>query len=78
MLQNAFSSMITTLQNAQDKLNKAVADHGSRDLRLTLTANKLKEQKIDFTEALSDNEDADLGDAYIKYNQADLLYQATL
>lgn len=78
MLQRAFSSMITTLQNAQDKLNKAVADHGSRDQRLTLTANKLKEQKVDFTEALSDNEDADLGDAYIKYNQADLLYQATL
>ncbi|MBP3702658.1 MAG: hypothetical protein J6I65_02620, partial [Lachnospiraceae bacterium] len=78
MLQNAFSSMITTLQDAQDKLNKALADHGSRDHRLELTANKLKEQKVDFTEDLSDNEDADLGEAYIKFNQADLLYQATL
>lgn len=78
MLQNAFSSTITTVQSAQDKLNKAVADHGSRYQRLTMTANKLKEQQTDFKEALSNNEDADLGEAYIKYNQADLLYQATL
>lgn len=78
MLQTAFSTMITTLQNAQDKLNKALADHGSRDLRLTMTANKLDEQITDFNEALSENEDANLGEAYIKYNQADMLYQATL
>lgn len=78
MLENCFQSGITVIQKAQKTLNVAVADEGARSSRLNMTINKLKEQKTDFEKALSENEDADLGTAYIKYNEADLLYQASL
>ena len=56
----------------------ALADHGSRYNRMSMTKSKLKQQQIDTKEAKSDNEDADLGEAYVNFSEADLLYQATL
>lgn len=78
VLTNALSAGITTCQDAQEKLNIANADHGSRYNRMTMTKNKLETQQIDTKQAKSDNEDADLGEAYINFTEADLLYQATL
>ena len=78
MLTDCFSTAISTCQDTQSTLSVATADHGARYKRLTMTQNKLTTQKTDFEKILSDNEDVDLGEAYIKYNQADLLYQATL
>lgn len=78
VLGKALGSAITTCQKAQDELNVALADHGSRDNRMQMTKAKLEEQKIDTEEAKSDNEDADLGEAYVNFSEADLLYQATL
>ena len=45
---------------------------------MTMTKNKLEVQWIDTDEAKSENEKADLGDAYVHFTEADLLYQATL
>ena len=78
VLTNALSAGITTCQEAQEKLNVALADHGARDNRKTLSKNKLEMQEIDTEEAKSDNENADLGEAYINFTEADLLYQAVL
>lgn len=78
VLGNALGAAITTCQNAKDELNVAKADHGSRYNRMNMTEEKLKTQKIDTKEAKSENEDADLGEAYIGFSEADLLYQATL
>lgn len=78
MLTNAYTSTMTVCKKAQDTLNVALADLGARMNRLDATKKKLEEQEVSFTEALSENENADLGKAYIEYNQADLLYQATL
>lgn len=78
VLTNALSAGITTCQQAQEKLNIAQADHGSRYNRMTLSKNKLEMQEIDTEQAKSDNEDADLGEAYVNFTEADLLYQATL
>ncbi len=66
------------LQGQKNHINVALADHGSRYSRLQMTENKLKQQRTDTDEAKSDNENADLGKAYINFNEADLLYQATL
>ena len=71
-------SAITTCQSAKDELNVALADHGSRYNRMSMTKSKLEQQQIDTKEAKSDNEDADLGEAYVNFSEADLLYQATL
>lgn len=78
VLSNALGSAITTCQNSQEELNIALADHGSRYNRLKMTKVKLEQQELDTEDAKSENEDADLGEAYINFSEADLLYQATL
>lgn len=78
VLQKTISAAITTCQGQKEDLNVVLADHGSRYNRMTMTKNKLENQEIDTKEAKSDNEDADLGEAYIGFSEADLLYQATL
>ena len=78
VLGKALGSAITTCQSAIDELNVALADHGSRYNRMSMTKSKLEQQQIDTKEAKSDNEDADLGEAYVNFSEADLLYQATL
>ena len=78
VLGKALGSAITTCQSAKDELNVALADHGSRYNRMSMTKSKLEQQQNDTKEAKSDNEDADLGEAYVNFSEADLLYQATL
>jgi flagellar hook-associated protein 3 FlgL len=78
VLTNALGAAITTYQGAQDQLNVADADHGSRYNRLSMTKTQLENQQIDTQQAQSDNQDADLGESYINFSEADLLYQATL
>lgn len=78
VLTKALSSAITTCQKEKENLSVALADHGSRYARMQMTQNKLKNQKLDTEQAKSDNENVDLGEAYIKFNEADLLYQAIL
>lgn len=78
VLGDALGSGITTCQESQDCLNIALADHGARYKRMEMTEEGLKTQEMDTEEAKSENEDADLGEAYVLFNQANLLYQATL
>ncbi len=78
IMTEAFGKGLTMVDNAQEKLNVAVANLGTRYNRLELTYNKLSDQKVDTEEALSDNEDVDLADAYINLTQADNLYQYSL
>lgn len=78
VLTNQLGSGITVCQDAQSKVNVALANHGSRYNRMEMTKSKLKDQELATEEAKSDNEDADLGEAYIGFSEADLLYQATL
>lgn len=74
----AFGKGLSMVDSAQDKLNVALADLGSRYNRLQLTYDKLSDQSVDTEQKLSDNEDVDLADAYINLTQADNLYQASL
>ena len=78
VMQNAFSRGITSSNEEQDKVNVAVADLGSRQVRLRLTENRLSSQKSDFTELLSKNEDADIVDTIINFNAAHMIYNASL
>lgn len=66
------------VDKAQEKLNVAVADLGTRYSRVKLTYDKLSDQKVDVEEQLSNNEDVDISDAYINMTQADNLYQYAL
>lgn len=78
VMTEAFGRGLTMVDEAQEKLNVALADMGSRYNRLQLTYDKLSDQRVDTEEKLSENEDVDLADAYINLAQADNLYQASL
>lgn len=78
VMQRAFEKGNTSSTKEQDRVNTAVADLGSRYVRLELTENRLSSQKVDFEDLLSKNEDTDLVDTVIKYNSAETIYNASL
>ncbi|MFT4144595.1 MAG: flagellar hook-associated protein FlgL [Mobilitalea sp.] len=78
IMQKAFSTGITVSNQEQDRVNVAVADLGSRYVRLELTENRLSTQKVDFEDLLSKNEDVDMVETVIKYNAAETIYNASL
>lgn len=78
IMQGYFEKGITYSNAEQDRVNVAVADLGSRYVRLELTENRLSSQKVDFEDLLSTNEDADMVDTVIKYNSAQTIYNASL
>lgn len=78
VMTEAFGKGLSMVDKAQEKLNVAVADLGTRYSRVKLTYDKLSDQKVDVEEQLSNNEDVDISDAYINMTQADNLYQYAL
>ncbi|MFA9464530.1 MAG: hypothetical protein ACERKN_09605 [Velocimicrobium sp.] len=78
ILRESFSSGMTMAQEAQDMLNVALANHGSRYKRLQLTESRLKDQKTSFTALLDDNDKVELEDSVINYKQAQVVYDASL
>jgi flagellar hook-associated protein 3 FlgL len=78
IMQSKFNSGIKGSKGAQDQLNAAVADLGTRSVRLDLTEDRLSSQQVDFEELMSNNEDADIAETYIKMNSAETIYTASL
>jgi len=78
ILQESFGESLTGIKKFQNQLNTALSDLGARYKRLELTETKLDDLNVSYEELLSENEDVDIGEAYIKYTEADLLYQASL
>ncbi len=78
IMTEAFGMGLSMVDNAQNDLNVAIADLGSRYNRLELTYDKLMDETNDTEEKLSNNEDIDIADAYINLAEADALYQASL
>jgi flagellar hook-associated protein 3 FlgL len=78
VMQKAFARGISMSAKEQDRVNVAVADLGSRYVRLELTEDRLSSQKVDFEELLSSNEDADIAETIIKYSSAETIYNASL
>lgn len=78
MMREAFEHGLTEFEEQEDVVNEAVADIGTRYARLELTQNRLNYQKTDFTELLSENEDADMVETIVNYNAAETIYNASL
>lgn len=78
VMREAFSRGITVTHKQQDVLNTQVSDIGSRIVRLNLTESRLEDQEVEFTDLLSNNEDVDLFETYVKFTSAQSLYMASL
>ena len=78
VLQKTFESGITKMQNHQESIDIALADIGNRMVRLNLTKSRLQDQKTNFTDLKSANEDVELEEVVINYSSAQLVYNASL
>lgn len=78
VLQNSFASGITMTQKAEEVVNIALSNHGSRYNRLELTEERLSNQQTDFKEMLDNNDLVDMEDAIINYKSAENVYNASL
>ena len=77
-LRSAFAAGITETHEQQDLVGEAISDIGSRYVRLELTESRLSIQQVDFTDLLSQNEDADLVDTIINFMSQETIYNAAL
>ncbi len=78
MMRTAYEKGLTALSKEEDRVNVATADIGTRYNRLELTEDRLSTQQTEFTDLLSQNEDADLVDTIVNYNAAETIYNASL
>ena len=78
VMQERFSQSLDSIKNYQNVVNKNIADLGSRDARLELTEQRLSGQKDDFTDLMSNNENADLAETIINFNAQKVIYNASL
>lgn len=77
-MKDAFEAGIGQMQGYMDQVSNAKADVGNRQIRLDLTKTRLTEQKTNFTDLKSQNEDIDLEEIVVTYTSAELVYQAAL
>jgi len=78
VMQERFSKALDSIRGYQDVVNKSIADLGSRDARLKLTEERLSGQNDDFTDLMSNNENADLTETIINFNAQNVIYNASL
>lgn len=78
VLHDAYERAIAAMEKEEDKVNEAAADIGTRHKRIELTENRLATQQTEFTDLLSQNEDADIVDTVVSYNSMQTVYNASL
>ena len=78
IMRETFSKGLTSMTEEEDRVNVATADIGTRYNRVELTESRLSTQQTEFTDLLSQNEDADLVDTIVNYNAMNTVYNASL
>ena len=77
-LQKVYGTQITNFEKYLSRVNLTITDVGSRGDQLSLTDNRMSNQKTTFTELKSNNEDEELSDVTIDYTSAFTAFQASL
>lgn len=78
ILHSAFERGIAGMQAEENRVNVATADIGTRYNRVELTEKRLSTQQTEFTDLLSQNEDADIVETVVNYNAMQTIYNASL
>lgn len=78
IMRECYEKGMTGMEFEEDRVNVATADIGTRYNRAELTENRLSTQQTEFTDLLSQNEDADLVDTVVNYNAMNTVYNASL
>ena len=77
-LQKVYGTQISNFEKYLSRVNLTITDVGSRGDQLSLTENRMSNQKTTFTELKSNNEDEELSDVTIDYTSAFTAFQASL
>lgn len=77
-LQKTYSQYITNFEEYEEKVNLAVTNLGSTQVRLKLIKTRVENQKTTVDELKTNNDDRDLSDIIIDFYQANNAYQASL
>lgn len=72
------SSFITKFQGHLDNLNTIRSDIGGKTNRMELVLNRIDDDNINYTQLLSNAEDADMSEIIMKLKNAENVYQASL
>lgn len=78
VLGDYFEGMLTKLDKHINTFVKQEAIIGSKINRLELTINRLDDDKINFTELMSKNEDVDMTEAVLNLKSQEIIYNASL
>lgn len=78
LLGDMFSDLIGKLDDHQDVILNTQAEIGGKINRLELTISRLQADELNFTDLLSQNEDIDYAEIYIKMSSMETVYQASL
>lgn len=77
-LSDRFNAMVGKLDKYMETLSREHSDVGSRMKRLELTKNRISEDEANFKALMSENEDVDLAEIIMLFNNQEMLYQASL
>lgn len=77
-MQDTFENSITRMKNHLTTVTKAITEVGTRSAKVDLVRTRLKSQKTNFKDLVSDNEEADTTEVAIELSSAKLAYDASL
>lgn len=78
ILGNGFDKMLGKIDKHIETIVNKRAEIGSKVNRLDLTINRLEADGLNFTDLMSNNEDADMAEAMIKFKSMETIYNASL
>lgn len=78
ILSNQFSAFIGQVDVHIQSVSNEQSVIGAKINRLNLTLNRLDEDELNFTDLLSNTEDVDMAEAYIKLSSQEAVFQAAL
>jgi len=77
-LGDKFNQLIGKIDKHKNGLLKQEADLGTRINRMDLTINRLEDDKVNFTDLMSQNEDIDVAEVIMKMKSQEMVYNAAL
>ena len=78
VLGDFFQKMLTKLDGHINTMVRTNSEIGSKINRIDLTINRLEDDKINFTDLLSENEDVDYTEAVLNFQAQEMVYNAAL
>lgn len=73
-----FTGMIGEMGDHLSSVSEMTSDLGSKQKRLEYTQSRLKDDKVNLTELLSQTEDVDIETTYVEFNTQYMVYQSAL